>query len=101
MRRRDQDRIAEARAIIEGFSNLLDGLSQFWSEIKAARQVQEVPDCYKILGVLPDAPISVVRAAYRARMKEKHPDLPGGEEAAATLLNWAYEEILKERGIKK
>ena len=32
------------------------------------------PDCYDVLGVSPDAPMEEVRAAWRAAVRETHPD---------------------------
>jgi curved DNA-binding protein CbpA len=47
---------------------------------------------YRILQVQPDAPREIIRASYRALMRDlkKHPDL-GGSTADASLLNEAYE----------
>lgn len=49
---------------------------------------------YRILQVQPDAPAEVIRASYRALMRElkNHPDL-GGSTSEATLLNEAYETL--------
>lgn len=46
---------------------------------------------YRLLQVQPDAPLEVIRASYRALMRElkEHPDL-GGSTARAALLNEAY-----------
>ncbi|MEM9794992.1 MAG: molecular chaperone DjiA [Pseudomonadota bacterium] len=32
------------------------------------------PDCYDVLGVTPDTPIEEIRAAWRAAVRESHPD---------------------------
>lgn len=49
---------------------------------------------YRILQVQPDAPVEVIRAGYRALMRElkNHPDL-GGSTSEASLLNEAYETL--------
>jgi hypothetical protein len=47
-----------------------------------------------VLGVDPDAPPETVRAAYRDRVKEVHPDC-GGSEEAFRRVRWAY-ELLRE-----
>jgi curved DNA-binding protein CbpA len=49
---------------------------------------------YRVLQVQPDASIEVIRASYRAIMRElkQHPDL-GGEHWNATILNEAYETL--------
>jgi curved DNA-binding protein CbpA len=44
---------------------------------------------YRMLHVQPDAPVEVLRAAYRALMARHHPDRGGGHEHAA-LLNEAW-----------
>ena len=67
-----------------------------------------VPDPYDVLGVAPDAPIDEVRAAWRALVRETHPDrmvARGLPEEAVTLaesrmaaINRAWEDIQAERG---
>jgi uncharacterized CHY-type Zn-finger protein len=49
---------------------------------------------YRILQVQPDAPQAVIRASYKALMRELklHPDL-GGDHWNATVLNEAYETL--------
>ena len=49
---------------------------------------------YRILQVQPDAPPEIIRASYRALMRElkRHPDL-GGSTSEASLLNEAYETL--------
>ena len=32
------------------------------------------PDCHEVLGVAPDAPMEEIRAAWRAAVRETHPD---------------------------
>jgi hypothetical protein len=44
---------------------------------------------YRVLHVQPDAPVEVVRAAYRALMAKHHPD-QGGDHELAVLLNEAW-----------
>lgn len=50
---------------------------------------------FEVLGVQPDAPLSVVEAAYKALAKERHPD-HGGEVAAFRELSEAIAEARKE-----
>ena len=45
---------------------------------------------YTILGLKPGADRAAVDEAYRRLMKQQHPDLPGGDPAAAADLNTAY-----------
>lgn len=49
---------------------------------------------YRLLQVQPDAPFEIIRASFRAMMRElkRHPDL-GGPTAEAALLNQAYEVL--------
>lgn len=49
------------------------------------------PTLYDILGVEPNAPIQKIRAIYRLRTREAHPDLGSGNGQLQTLLNEAYE----------
>ena len=53
---------------------------------------------YRILKVQPDAPTEIIRASYRASMRElkSHPDLGGSTDDAA-LLNEAYEVLSDPR----
>nr|WP_282594515.1 J domain-containing protein [Halomarina salina] len=45
-----------------------------------------------VLGVEPDAPPEDIRAAYRERVMETHPD-HGGDEAAFRRVCWAYDRL--------
>lgn len=62
-------------------------------------------DPYHILGVEPDAPDEVVRAAWRKALSEHHPDRAanqGGERLAAaerraSAINAAFDAVLRER----
>jgi hypothetical protein len=51
------------------------------------------PPPHEVLDVAPDAPENVVKAAYRQKTKEMHPD-HGGSEAAFKRLNRAKEAML-------
>lgn len=48
---------------------------------------------YTILYLQPGAPLEIAQAAYTAAMKRAHPDLAGGDTAAAAELNWAIATI--------
>lgn len=54
---------------------------------------------YKVLGLTPDADTGAVKAAYRARAKEVHPDHNPSEHAAEAfaLLNEAYQVLSDPR----
>ena len=53
-------------------------------------------DCWAVLDLLPTRQVEVIRAAYRALAKKRHPDVDGGSAAAMAELQAAYEEALKE-----
>jgi hypothetical protein len=57
-------------------------------------------DPYTFLGVTPDAPDYVVKAAYKAAMKRVHTDVEGGDRKKAAQVNAAYENICRQRGWK-
>ena len=46
---------------------------------------------YDILAIEPNAPIEKIRAIYRLRTRESHPDRKHGNEQQQKLLNEAYE----------
>ena len=48
-------------------------------------------DYYKILGVTPAANFDAIKRAFRARVKEHHPDRPGGSHEAMILVTEAWE----------
>ena len=54
---------------------------------------------YVVLGLVPSASDEVVKAAYKALMKQHHPDLKGGDGELAKKLNESYEKICAARGI--
>lgn len=60
--------------------------------------LERVYDPYRVLHLLPTAPLSVVQAAYRAMAKLHHTDV-GGTEARMQEINKAYEDITSEGGI--
>ena len=50
-----------------------------------------------MLGVDTDADADAIRRAYRARVKETHPDADGGSEEAFKRVTDAYERLGGER----
>lgn len=50
-------------------------------------------EAYDALGVEPEADQAAIRAAYRERIKEVHPDAEGGDEAAFRRVREAYERL--------
>lgn len=57
------------------------------SDVPTAREA------YDALGLEPDADQQAVREAYRRRVKEVHPDRPGGDEEAFKEVTAAYERL--------
>jgi hypothetical protein len=47
---------------------------------------------YDVLGVTPDASLTLIRAAYKARIRETHPDNGGSQEEASSV-NAAFEVL--------
>lgn len=50
-------------------------------------------EAYRILDLDPEADAASVRAAYRERIKQVHPDTAGGDEAAFRRVRAAYERL--------
>ena len=50
-------------------------------------------EAYETLGLDPGASDETVRRAYRAKVKEVHPDAEGGDEEAFKRVNRAYERL--------
>ncbi|MCF1502151.1 J domain-containing protein [Afifella sp. H1R] len=53
---------------------------------------------WRILGVKEDATEAEIKAAYRHKAAELHPDRPGGSETAMAELNRARDEALRRSG---
>lgn len=52
---------------------------------------------YAVLHITNDAPLAVAEAAYRAALREAHPDLPTGDHERAKALNAAIAAIRRDR----
>jgi len=98
---------AEELGYLERVSDLF-GLSPLtFRRLKATHLGAANDDPYVVLGVAPDAPDAVVRAAWRAQLAEAHPDrarargLPAEfievAEAKAAAINAAFDQITRER----
>jgi len=48
-------------------------------------------DVFEVLGVTPEDPPEAVKAAWRSRVKEHHPDAAGGSDEQIKRINVAYE----------
>lgn len=62
------------------------------SRTRQRRLTRTREEAAAVLGVAPDAPPEEVRAAYRERVMETHPD-HGGDEAAFRRVRWAYDQL--------
>jgi len=71
----------------------------FLDELQKGRLLDPLGEDYEVLGLVPCASDEVVKAAYRAMMKQHHPDVVGGDEEMAKKLNEAYAKICEARGI--
>ena len=95
----DQDRAVDnlrvIRLAIEAVRlNEVRGIGQLAQDYYlrlAAPAVRRSP--YEVLNLRPDAPLEVAEASYKALAKLKHPDTPGGSEAAMKELNEAIEQL--------
>jgi len=92
-----------SRRIDDGFAGRhrgdgLDGLFidwQAWRDDYARRYDLPVERaCFAVLGVAPGASLSDVKAAYRRKAVEHHPD-KGGDAAFMARINGAYEEAVR------
>jgi DnaJ-domain-containing protein 1 len=79
----------------DGFMNHVPGSAA----VDPAEMERRLP--YMVLGVNYEAPDSVVKAAYKAIMKECHPDSSTPDADKARRVNSAYDQVCKERGIPK
>jgi len=55
------------------------------------------PDHYATLGVAPDADAAAIKAAYRRRSTQAHPDKPGGSHEKMQAINAAYDVLSDKR----
>jgi len=80
-----------------------DQIARKASEAFTGTEEMEVPEDspYRVLGINPDAPDFLVRAAYKSLMKEYHPDGKNPDEVMAMKINGAYERICLEREMPK
>ncbi len=94
-------------AYLEAVSDLFGFSPLTFRRLKATHLGAANDDPYAILGVAPDASDAAVRAAWRARLSEAHPDrarargLPAEfievAEAKAAAINAAHSDIQRER----
>lgn len=78
-----------------------------FQRLRARHVPDHAPDPYSVLGVSPDAPLDAIRAAYRAEVRQMHPDqmvARGVPEEAVKMaerrlqaINHAWEEIQNSR----
>lgn len=108
--------VRRALADIDGIARLVSGRSisqlvtkgwDLWGDelIKAFMRGETPPDDplaqdYELLGVSPSCSDRILRAAYKARAQEVHPDT-GGSDEAFKRVDEAMDRICQGRGIKK
>lgn len=80
--------VADTRAMFAGFKALPPPSGQPTS-----------PQWWNVLGVPHDYPTDSVRQKYRELARKHHPDVEGGDAGAMALINRAYEQFQKERGL--
>jgi DnaJ-class molecular chaperone len=78
---------------------ILDGV-QFLSSTKQAEKADPLKGEYELLEVSPNCSDKFLRAAYRHKVKETHPDT-GGSPEAFKKVDDAMDKICQARGIKK
>jgi hypothetical protein len=81
---------------------VLAGLPPFVERIggAAAAASSRPVDPYALLGVPPGAPLDEVRAAFRRKALQHHPDL-GGDATAFIAVKRAYDRIVRRRSGRK
>lgn len=62
-------------------------------QVREERSEPTAREAYDALEVDPGADQAAIRAAYRERIKEVHPDAEGGDEAAFRRVREAYERL--------
>ena len=106
---RAKDLVQEARANVEARVDelereLWDWIREMQAQAQRAQQqvgrAREADTYYRILGVEPGADIDTVKAAWRKKMRENHPDRFGNDPVAeaeaqrkSQLINRAYREL--------
>ena len=73
-----------------------DGATAGTGAEPGARSADRTAEAYAVLGLEPGAGPEAVREAYRERVKEAHPDTPGGSSEEFIRVREAY-EYLRER----
>jgi len=83
----------------------LEKFEKWWEDRRHRQELgkalaEAIPHEYHVLGVLPSCTEGVLRAAWRARATETHPDRhPGGDQAFKEV-SAAYQLICEHRGLK-
>ena len=80
--------------VARGFSLFGDQITKKVTSVFVEEALEDSPYC--VLGVNPDAPDFLVKAAYRSHVKRVHPDV-GGDPEEFKRIQRAYEQIETER----
>ena len=59
------------------------------------------PDPHRVLGVAPHADVTEIRRAYRALVKQVHPDVQGGDAQRFARVQEAYAQLLQDDGTEQ
>lgn len=109
-------RVIGAMRDIDGIARILTGksLSQMikkgwdlWGADALKNLIVEQPPedplrgDYELVGVSPSCSDRILRAAYKAKAQEVHPDKPGGSDEAFKTVDEAMDRICQARGIRK
>lgn len=92
-------RMADVRGITKiviGVYRQLHPLPPVIQQAPAGSPRPAIAEHYQRLGILPDAPLEVAEAAYKALARRAHPDA-GGSTVRMQQLNAAIEQIRKEK----
>lgn len=92
-----------AGAVLNNFGDELvkKGSKKVSGLFSSPEEVESIDSPYRVLGINPEAPDFLVRAAYKSLMKMYHPDGKSPSEDMARKINQAYDHICLEREMPK
>ncbi|MBA2708315.1 MAG: J domain-containing protein [Gemmatimonadaceae bacterium] len=81
--------------------NEMRGLDDVARQVYGLLSAPKQRDPWEVLGIRPGQPREMIDAAFRAKSKMAHPDMPGGSHEAMQELNEAREAALATLGVPK